>query len=47
MLGVARPSLTKTLKNFERHGHIEVGYASVRVLDTAALRASAFTGPTR
>ncbi|WP_308283412.1 Crp/Fnr family transcriptional regulator [Pseudonocardia nigra] len=37
MLGVARPSLNKILKDFERHGHIEVGYASVRVLDTAAL----------
>ena len=38
MLGVARPSLNKILKEFERHGHIDVGYASVRVLDTAALQ---------
>jgi len=38
MLGVARPSLNKILKGFERHGHIEVGYASVRVLDAAALQ---------
>ena len=38
MLGVARPSLNKILKDFERHGHIEVGYGSVRVLDTAALQ---------
>jgi CRP-like cAMP-binding protein len=38
MLGVARPSLNKTLKDFERRGHVEVGYAAVRLLDTAALR---------
>ncbi len=38
MLGVARPSLNKILKDFERHGHIEVGYASVRVRDIAALQ---------
>ena len=37
MLGVARPSLNKILKDFERHDHIEVGYAAVRVLDAAAL----------
>jgi CRP-like cAMP-binding protein len=38
MLGVARPSLNKILKNFERRGHVAVGYASVTLLDTAALR---------
>ncbi|WP_219418710.1 Crp/Fnr family transcriptional regulator [Pseudonocardia nigra] len=38
MLGVARPSLNKILKSFERRGHVEIGYASVRLLDTAALR---------
>lgn len=38
MLGVARPSLNKILKDFERHDHVEVGYGSVRLLDTAALR---------
>ncbi len=38
MLGVARPSLNKILKDFERHGHVEVGYSSVRLLDLAALR---------
>lgn len=37
MLGVARPSLNKILKDFERQDHIEVGYAAVRVLDPAAL----------
>lgn len=38
MLGVARPSLNKILKDFERHGHIQVGYATVRILDTTALQ---------
>lgn len=38
MLGVARPSLNKILKDFERHGHVEVGYSSVRLVDDAALR---------
>lgn len=37
MLGVARPSLNKVLKEFERHGHISVGYGSVQIRDTAAL----------
>lgn len=38
MIGVARPSLNKVLKDFERRGHVEVGYSSVRLLDAAALR---------
>lgn len=38
MLGVARPSLNKILKDFERHGHVEVGYSSVRLIDIAALQ---------
>jgi CRP-like cAMP-binding protein len=38
MLGVARPSLNKILKDFERRGHVEIGYSSVRLLDTAALQ---------
>lgn len=37
MLGVARPSLNKVLKDFERRGYVTVGYASVTVLDPAAL----------
>lgn len=37
MLGVARPSLNKVLKDFERHGHIAVGYGSVRILDAEVL----------
>ena len=37
MLGVARPSLNKVLKDFERRGHIQVGYGAVRIVDTAAL----------
>lgn len=38
MLGVARPSLNKILKDFERHGHVEVGYSAVRLIDVAALQ---------
>jgi CRP-like cAMP-binding protein len=38
MLGVARPSLNKVLKDFERRGHVEIGYSSVRLLDPAALQ---------
>lgn len=38
MLGVARPSLNKVLKGFERRGHLSVGYGTVRLLDPAALR---------
>lgn len=38
MLGVARPSLNKVLKDLERHGHVETGYSEVRLVDTAALR---------
>lgn len=38
MLGVARPSLNKILKDLERHGHVEVGYSSVRLIDVAALQ---------
>jgi CRP-like cAMP-binding protein len=37
MLGVARPSLNKALKDFERRGLIQIGYASVRLLDPTAL----------
>ena len=38
MLGVARPSLNKILKEFERHGLVEVGYSSVQLVDVEALR---------
>lgn len=38
MLGVARPSLNKVLKDLERRGYLSVGYASVRLLDLGALR---------
>ena len=38
MLGVARPSVNKVLKSFERRGYLTVGYASVTLLDPAALR---------
>jgi len=42
MLGVARPSLNKILKDFERRGWVSVGYGSVRLDDPDAL--SALTG---
>lgn len=38
MLGVARPSLNKVLKDLERRGHVATGYSEVRLIDTAALR---------
>jgi CRP-like cAMP-binding protein len=38
MVGAARPSLNKVLKDFERRGYLTVGYASVTLLDPAALR---------
>ena len=37
MLGVQRPSLNKILKEFERHGLIEVRYAAIHLLDCAQL----------
>lgn len=37
MLGVARPSANKILKDFERRGHIAVGYGAVTVFDGDAL----------
>ncbi len=43
MLGVARPSLNKILKDFERRGWVSVGYGSIRLDDPDAL--SALTGP--
>ncbi|WP_241175860.1 helix-turn-helix domain-containing protein [Modestobacter sp. KNN46-3] len=38
MLGVARPSLNKVLKDLERRGLVELGYGSIRLLDEAGLR---------
>lgn len=38
MLGVARPSLNKVLKDFERRGLVALGYGSVQVRDEAGLR---------
>jgi CRP-like cAMP-binding protein len=37
MLGVARPSLNKVLKDLERDGLIRIGYAAIEVLDHARL----------
>lgn len=37
MLGVARPSLNKILKDFERHGYIAVGYGSVQIREPTEL----------
>lgn len=41
MLGVQRPSLNKVLKDFEKRGAIEVGYAEVRIADRTKLEALA------
>lgn len=41
MLGVQRPSLNKTLKEFEREGLIVVRYAGIGIADAAGLRARA------
>jgi CRP/FNR family transcriptional regulator, cAMP and macrophage regulator len=38
MLGVQRPSLNKLLRDFQRHGLIELSYRSVRILDSEGLR---------
>ncbi len=38
MLGVARPSLNKVLKDLERRGLVELGYGSIRLLDEDGLR---------
>lgn len=38
MLGVARPSLNKVLKELERRGLVALGYASIRLLDEDGLR---------
>jgi len=37
MLGVARPSLNKILKDFERRGVVTLGYGSVHIRESAAL----------
>jgi len=37
MLGVARPSLNKILKDFERDGLIKISYSAIEVLDHAKL----------
>jgi len=37
MLGVARPSLNKVLKEFERDGLIKISYSAIEVLDQAKL----------
>jgi CRP-like cAMP-binding protein len=38
MLGVARPSLNKVLKDLERRGLVALGYASIELLDEDGLR---------
>jgi CRP-like cAMP-binding protein len=38
MLGVARPSLNKVVKDLERRGPVDVGYGSVQLLGTEGLR---------
>ncbi|MGI8774128.1 MAG: Crp/Fnr family transcriptional regulator [Actinomycetota bacterium] len=37
MLGVQRPSLNKVLKDLEKQGAIELGYAEIRVVDQSKL----------
>jgi len=37
MLGVARPSLNKVLKDLERDGLIKISYSAIEVLDRARL----------
>ena len=44
MLGVARPSLNKVLKDFERRGLVELGYGSVHIRDGAALAGISASG---
>jgi CRP/FNR family transcriptional regulator, cAMP and macrophage regulator len=41
MLGVARPSLNKVLKELERGGAIRISYSTIEVLDRASLAARA------
>jgi CRP-like cAMP-binding protein len=38
MLGVARPSLNKVVKDLERRGMVAAGYGSVQLLDAEGLR---------
>ncbi len=38
MLGAARPSLNKVLKNLERRGLVELGYGAIRLIDEDGLR---------
>jgi CRP/FNR family transcriptional regulator, cAMP and macrophage regulator len=37
MLGVHRPSLNKVLKDFEKKGLLELGYADIQILDHEGL----------
>jgi CRP/FNR family transcriptional regulator, cAMP and macrophage regulator len=37
MLGVRRPSLNKILKDFERHGLIDLGYRTIGIRDPRGL----------
>ena len=41
MLGVARPSLNKVLKELERDGAIRISYSTIEVLDRSSLAARA------
>jgi Mn-dependent DtxR family transcriptional regulator len=41
MLGVARPSLNKVLKDLERGGLIQISYSTIEVPDPARLAARA------
>jgi CRP/FNR family transcriptional regulator, cAMP and macrophage regulator len=45
MLGVARPSLNKVLKDLERDGLIKISYGTIEVLDRARLTARAPNRP--
>ena len=38
MLGVARPSLNKVLKDLERRGLVALGYGAIRLLDEDGLQ---------
>ncbi len=38
MLGVARPSLNKVLKDLERRGLVELGYGTIRLPDEDGLQ---------
>jgi CRP/FNR family transcriptional regulator len=44
-LGTVREIITRLLRRFEREGWVELGRSSIRIRDSAALRALASTLP--